>query len=1125
MTIRLLGSPLIQIDDQSVRIRLRKGLALLAFLAVEGGKQRRDRLAALLWPGYRQQGARGNLRRTLSTLNQSLPGTWFHTTRQTIGLDPEADIRIDVQELRALSPGTASMQKLAAAADLIRGPFLDGFSLDDAPEFDSWQSQESQYWSRQAGHLFERLIRHHVDQQTWTEGIVPARRWVALDPLNEEAHRLLMQLHGRAGERSAALAQFEECARVLETELSLAPEAATIRLRDRIRAGELTPERQNPLDITRVANEGQPAKPPPLPLPSTPFLGRRAELDRIRHSLVMEADCRLLTLLGPGGSGKSRLALAVGQALTPHFADGVYFAPLAGVESPSRLESAVASALDFTFYSGQDPRSQLCSYLADKSALLILDNYEHLLDGADLATDLLSAAPGLRILVTSRQRLSLQQEWLLDIEGLPFPQSVGGPHGESLEAYTAVALFVERARRSQAGFTLTAQNAPHVLQICQLTDGLPLALELAATWTRLMTPREIALQIGADLDFLQANLRDLPPRHRSLRAVFEHSWRLLPPKEQQILARLSIFRSGFRSDAAREVAGASPSLLLNLADKSLIYRDEDGRFTIHELMRQFSAEHLANLPDLERESHVRFQDFMARFLAERHGPLTSGDQPQTLVEITPEIDNILQAWPFLHSNSDYVTVANAFASLLWYMETRSRHLEFAGFLGHLTDLAEHERPRFTRMTEAGFLMLAAMDLRMSAAALLRLGDADGARSAAMRSLDVMEPIRGQPLGRHKLGLSKMDVSISYDSQWAWNRLQLALIEVSKGNYQLAREHGVTAEGTFQKIGYLLGRSVAQRVLGQVSRSVGAYTQARSHFEASLSTVAVLGKPAAYHASILDNLGRLDLWLGHYPAALTRVQSALGLRRFVRDPSLTAASLRHLGQIWTAIGNYDHAQEAYVESLALLNRLGDCLQLAGSRYELGVLALLRADYARAQEDLQHALEAYEELGNRRGMALAWLRLGAVHLAVGQLPEAETATRQGYQLSANLPTPWLLVQAESAMGTVRHTQESTQQALQHYSEALHKVRNSEAVPLLIETLVSSLQVLTETDASEVVLQVAQLACRRPETSYHARNRAQQHLTELDATEQSVPTTESEILTSVTDRVIQRLSKAID
>lgn len=1100
LAIYLFGSPRLELDKQPVEFSLRKGVALLAFLAVEGGRQNRDRLATLLWPGYGQRDARANLRRTLSALSRALPGAWLWTTPQSIELNPEANIWIDIQCFRELAKQAGAPQAQAEATALAGGPFLAGFTLNDAPEFDQWQSQESQYWSRQVGQLLERLIRYHIDQQTWEDGIPFAQRWVALEPLHEEARRLLMLLYARSGQRNAALDQYLECVRILQAELSVAPEEATTQFYHQIRSGLLgelrhwpTPSSDTPSPAI-LLDERQEVEATPLPLHTTPFLGRETEMDQLRHALLHETECRLLTLLGPGGSGKTRLALAAAEGLAPHFADGIFFVPLAGLETAVRLESTVANALGFSFYTGSTPRKQLCRYLADKSILLILDNYEHLLDGVDLPPTLLAAAPRLKILITSRERLGLQEEWLLEVNGLPYPQVVGAPHGESLEgleAFAAVALFVERARRSRANFALTAEHAPYVLRICQLTAGMPLSLELAATWVRLMTPREIAHQISADLDFLQSNLRNLPRRHRSLRAVFDHSWRLLSEEEQRIFIRLAIFRGGFRADAAREVADASPALLLNLADKSLIMWDDTGRFTIHELLRQYAHEQLVAQPAIQQATEIRFQDYMARFLAQRQAHLISGNQPQTLNEIEPELDNILHAWPFLYPGVDYVTATNAFASLLWYMEIRSQHQEFVGLFGQLHALPESERPHFTQMTAAGFLMLTAMDLRMWSVALLRLGQIDRARQAANHSLDVMAPLSGQPLCNRPLNLSDADVSASYACQWAWNLLLLNMLEVSSGNYHKAQEYCTTAAQQFQAIGYVLGQSVAQRGLGEISRSLGAYTQARVYFEASLKSVAVLRNPATYHAAILDNLGRLDLWLGNYESALKRVQTALDLRRLTRDPALTAASLRHLGQIYMAVGSYDLAAAAFAESLSLLERLGNRRQTASTHFQMGLLAFHSKQLAQALELLLAARLAFEELNYHQGMALTALDLGATHLANDQVAQAVQAIEEGVHICTTLRSSWLRGRAECTLGRLRYRQGETTEAVRHFRDALIVVRGADAIPIILEILVSSLQVLSVHNRAEIVQELAHLAAERPEATFQTRTQVQDYL----------------------------------
>jgi predicted ATPase/transcriptional regulator with XRE-family HTH domain len=353
------------------------------------------------------------------------------------------------------------------------------------------------------------------------------------------------------------------------------------------------------LDRLPLAAPGRPA-PQPVPAPgaprlnlpvhAAPLVGRLAELAEIGR-LLADPRCRLLTLAGPGGAGKTRLAIAAARRHGAAFRDGAAFAGLAPVTSAAFVLPVIAEAVGFSFSGPAEPTAQLFGFLRDRELLLVVDNLEHLLPGgaAELLAELLLAAPAVKLLVTSREVLNVQAEWVLDILGLPVAGSAAeGQAGDS----SAVELFLQRARRADAAFAPGEEDAAAITRICRLVEGLPLAIELAAAWVRTLTCAEIAREIELNPARLAVSVRDVPARHRALSAVFEHSWALLLPEEQVALMRLSVFRGGFRRDAAGAVAGASLEVLSALMAKSLARRVAGGRYDLHELVRQFARQQL-----------------------------------------------------------------------------------------------------------------------------------------------------------------------------------------------------------------------------------------------------------------------------------------------------------------------------------------------------------------------------------------------------------------------------------------------------------------------------------------------------------------------------------------------------
>jgi len=428
----------------------------------------------------------------------------------------------------------------------------------------------------------------------------------------------------------------------------------------RVARGELNLERLGLPETVRADSQSINTTDSPvpinLPIQPTPLIGRETELE-VLGKLLTDPHCRLLTITGMGGIGKTLLAIELASNQQAAFPGGVYYVSLASLNSPEFIVPAIAEVFGFSFSGIGELEEQLINHLNEHSGqalLLVLDNLEHLLfhpsdqDGKDettsLLTSLLQKLPDVKILATSRERCNLREEWIFELHGLPVPT---GDQVDGLEDNSSVILFLQHARQMKVNFEVLPGDWPYLKRICQLVEGTPLAIELAAAWVSMLSIKEIAEEIASNLDFLTTRMKNIPERHRSLRAVFTHSWKLLSDEERNVLCRLSIFRGGFLRQAAEKVASASLAILMSLLSKSLLVRREDGRYDLHELIRQCALERLHNSGYFEETCRQHLSYFVSLAL-DAYKWLRSAQLAEWLRRIEQEHNNIRAAleWAF-----------------------------------------------------------------------------------------------------------------------------------------------------------------------------------------------------------------------------------------------------------------------------------------------------------------------------------------------------------------------------------------------------------------------------------------------------------------------------------------------
>ena len=720
--------------------------------------------------------------------------------------------------------------------------------------------------------------------------------------------------------------------------------------------------------VTRERSPAEAGRPDHnLPAQTTSFIGRKDELTKIEQ-LLSNPEVRLLTLVGPGGVGKTRLGIRAAGEILETFPGEIFFVQLAAIGHPDLISSTIAETIGFhvDFHSSStSPDDQLLDYLRDREMLLLLDNFEHLMEGAAFVNRLLEETHRVRLLVTSRESLDLQGEWTYQVRGLVFSKN----SGSDVEHENAVELFVDRGRQASPGFEPDPSDLGHVRKICRLVDGLPLAIELAAAWLNVLSVDEIAAEVSQGLDILTSTRRDLDSGHRSLRAVFDRSWSLLDESEQKTFGELSIFTGGFDRQAALEVVGANLLVLAGLARKSFLQRDTNGRFGFHSMMRQFGREKLAEEPAAEqqvRERHARyFHQMVAAFVADLHSP----NHREQRARLRPEAENIHEAYASIVLNTESPGFHEALENYLTFLDGEGWHENRLKLL----DLLE----RYQRRAEAAGLDVSIdlpfLDLKsvlgiieaelsqeltnpISEAELefLRSQDVPAVLGRALFYLGVVACNEGNYDESIALLTEALPLLEHHERGLGSLLLWLGYAEIHKDQLDAAETHFRRAVKLFEKPGHRWILAFALSKMGVLEESRGNHRKSYEYHAEGRRLLAEYGDLAG-EAYTTSRMSLSAFGMRDYQNAYEMGRKGLESFRKLGHRWGIGASYCRIGFAALKLGNNEEAVACFLKTLRKSGEVGTIVLPLYALLGLGCAALDRDDIERALDLLGYCLE--------------------------------------------------------------------------------------------------------------------------------------------------------------------------
>ena len=915
--VKLLGSPIIYYNNGKLEPITTKQHALLYYLVIQGDWVTREVLADLFWE-LDDKRSRNNLRVVLTKLKQDPSFSWADSLeikdkRLRLLLDS------DVNDFHKAN----NEQQWAKIQSLYQGLLLDNVNIRKAPHFYEWLELERQTLNNQ---WREALITqaklweekgHFDDARTLMQTLLeddPDPPY----PYAEDALLNLLRYADQSGAYDEALLHYQSIKKQLAQDGLETSESAQ-KLAERLEA-----KRQQKALIVK----DKPAQ-PTLPVQANTFIGRDMELVDIA-ALLGKSDCRLLTLTGLGGIGKTRLALQASEYQKEYFADGVHFILLAALQSANNLAATLLNTLKISLSVGQTPEASLEENLKDKEILLALDNFEHLLEGAPLLGKLLEKTENLKFLVTSREPLNLTWEHTFEVHGLRYPISASK---EDFAQYDAVRLFTRTAQQVNSRFQLKTEHYPAVLEICRIVEGMPLGLELAASWLQTFSCQQIAQILAENLGIVESTLKDIPERHRSLEHVFEHSWRLLSELEQNMLSKLAIFRGGFDKEAVRAITDSSYITLVQLKQKSLVRKAGEERFDMHEVIRQGAEKKLKENTDTYQGVCNKHSHYYLNFVA-NHNEEIRASQIEIITAIEADLDNVYEAWYWLVNKLDVETLYLSLRPLYTFHFNQGRFHQ-------ALEICNYTEKCFRQHDKTQNLFFSHL-LERKAWCLGLLGNLQESIVYDKESIKLskyLNDIEGIIISLHSLGI----------------------LERQRGNNSQARVAWEEALGSSKKHNKTAHTLNILSNLAILEEQEGNYKQAETHYRNALNASQQAGETSSYLRQ-LNNLATFLLNTGHFDEAEILSKEGFSLAESINQNQSLPYFLLKLARVASFHENYDQAWQLAQRALVLSEEQNNRPYCAKIYHFLGNIALTTKQFLQGFDCLKQGLKLARDVEN-------------------------------------------------------------------------------------------------------------------------------------------------------------------